>query len=61
MTDRTVSGARLMAKILGRSERTIRRLVAAGRLHAWKMNGPTSPLTARRSDLERLRVQGCEE
>ena len=61
MTERIIVGSKVMARIISCSERTIRRAIASNRLPAWKMNGGTSPWRARRSDLERLRVQGCEE
>lgn len=52
---RPIRGARVIAKVMGVSERTVRRLVQKGALHAKKLNGPTSPWTASRAEIDRLR------
>ncbi len=48
--DRLVRGADAIAKVVGCSRRNIYELVKRG-LPARKLNGPTSPLVARRSEL----------
>jgi transposase len=55
MFDRPLRGAACIAKALGISERTVRRMVENGTLLATKLNGRTSPLVAERSEIERLR------
>ncbi|MGO4389456.1 helix-turn-helix domain-containing protein [Microvirga sp. 2YAF29] len=55
--DRLVRSARVIAKALGVSERTVRRWNAKGIIQARKINGLTSPLTARKSDIDRLKRQ----
>jgi len=63
-TDRLVRSAKVIAKSLGVSERTVRRWNAKGILQAHKVNGRTSPLTMPASDLARLKrsfVQDDEE
>jgi predicted site-specific integrase-resolvase len=60
--DRMIRGAKLIGRALGVSESTARRWYAKGIIPAHKMNGKTSPLTIRRSDIERLkRPPGAEE
>lgn len=57
MTDHTrfLRGSRAIAKAIGRSERTVRRMAKDGRLQAFKAGGETSPLTVDRKALTRLR------
>jgi excisionase family DNA binding protein len=55
-TDRLVRSAKVIAKTLGVSERTVRRWHAKGILQAHKVNGRTSPLTAMKSDIDRLKA-----
>jgi predicted site-specific integrase-resolvase len=54
-TDRLVRSAKVIAKTLGISERTVRRWNAKGILQAHKINGRTSPLTVKGSDIARLK------
>ncbi|RDI51239.1 hypothetical protein [Microvirga subterranea] len=54
-SDRLIRGAKVIGRSLGISERTARRWAAKGILQAHKVNGRTSPLTARKSDIDRLK------
>lgn len=55
MSSEFVRSAKLMAKTLGVSERTVREYVKTGKLRATKDGANTSPLIARREDIERLK------
>jgi predicted site-specific integrase-resolvase len=53
--DRLLRGAKVIGRSLGVSEHTARRWAAKGIIPARKINGRTSPLTARKSDIDRLK------
>ena len=55
MANTKLRGAKLIGKALGVSERTVREYVKTGKLRATKDGANTSPLIARREDIERLK------
>ena len=55
MSSKILRGAKLIGKALGVSDRTVREYVKAGKLPATKAGANTSPLIARREDIERLK------
>lgn len=61
MPENLLTGAKAIAKALGRSERTVRRMVKAGRLDAHKLGQNTSPYVISRKALATLRRDVDEE
>jgi len=51
---KVLRGARAIGKAIGASESTVRRLLADGNPHLYKLRSSTSPISVRREDLPKL-------
>lgn len=60
MTEPILRGSKAIARALGCSASTVKRLAAKGRLPTFKLGNKTSPLSIKRADLARMRGSEME-
>lgn len=58
MTDRVVTGTTAIARALGICSKTVQRMIADGRLKAYRTGDHTSPWRCQLSEIERIRHIG---